>query len=144
MQLNDIKPGVGAKRARKRRGRGAASGLGKTGGRGHKGQKSRSGGGVRRGFEGGQMPLQRRLPKFGFSSRKSLVREDVRIAALERLGDTSVTLSSLREAGVIAKNVKYAKLFGEGQLTRAYSVSGIPATKGARVSIEAAGGSIED
>ena len=78
MRLNDIKPAVGAKRARKRRGRGAASGLGKTGGRGHKGQKSRAGGGVRRGFEGGQMPLQRRLPKFGFSSRKSLIREDVR------------------------------------------------------------------
>ena len=144
VRLNDIKPGVGAKRERKRRGRGAASGLGKTGGRGHKGQKSRAGGGVRRGFEGGQMPLQRRLPKFGFSSRRSLAREDVRIASLERLGDTSVTLSSLREAGVIAKNVKYAKLFGEGQLTRAYSVSGIPVTKGARNSIEAAGGIIED
>ena len=144
MRLNDIKPGVGAKRARKRRGRGAASGLGKTGGRGHKGQKSRSGGGVRRGFEGGQMPLQRRLPKFGFSSRKSLLREDVRIASLERLTDTTVTVHSLRAAGVVAKNSKYVKLFGEGRLTRAYSVSGIPVTKGACISIVAAGGSIED
>lgn len=144
MRLNDIKPAVGAKRARKRRGRGAASGLGKTGGRGHKGQKSRAGGGVRRGFEGGQMPLQRRLPKFGFSSRKSLLREDVRIASLERLMDTTVTVQVLRASGVVAKNSKYVKLFGEGPLTRAYSVSGIPVTKGARISIEAAGGSIED
>lgn len=142
MRLNDIKPGVGSRRARKRRGRGVASGLGKTAGRGHKGQKSRSGGGVRRGFEGGQMPLQRRLPKFGFSSRKSLVREDVRIGSLERLADTAVTIHSLRAAGVIAKNAKYVKLFGTGQLTRPYTVSGIPTTKGARTSIEAAGGSI--
>ena len=143
MQLNDIKPGAGARRPRKRRGRGAASGLGKTGGRGHKGQKSRSGGGVRRGFEGGQMPLQRRLPKFGFASRKSLLREDVRIATLERLADTFVTVAALRAAGVIATNTKYVKLFGEAPLTRAYSVNGIPVTKGARASIETAGGRIE-
>ena len=90
------------------------------------------------------MPLQRRLPKFGFSSRKSLLREDVRIASLERLMDTTVTVQVLRAAGVVAKNSKYVKLFGEGPLTRAYSVSGIPVTKGARTSIEAAGGSIED
>ena len=144
MRLNDIKPAAGAKRARKRRGRGAGSGLGKTGGRGHKGQKSRSGGGVRRGFEGGQMPLQRRLPKFGFRSRKSLVREDVRIVALEGLADVTVTLDSLRAAGMIAKNVKYVKLFGEGRLSRAYTVCGIPVTKGARAAIEAGGGRIED
>ena len=90
------------------------------------------------------MPLQRRLPKFGFSSRKSLLREDVRIASLERLADTDVTMHSLRAAGVIAKSSKYVKLFGEGTLTRAYVVSGIPVTKGARLSIESAGGSIED
>lgn len=144
MRLNDIKPAAGAKRARKRRGRGAGSGLGKTCGRGHKGQKSRAGGGVRRGFEGGQMPLQRRLPKFGFSSRKSLVREDVRIGTLERLDDVTVTLASLRTAGVIARNVKYAKIFGEGRLSRAYTVCGIPVTKGARAAIEASGGRIED
>ena len=143
MRLNDIKPAAGAKRARKRRGRGAGSGLGKTCGRGHKGQKSRAGGGVRRGFEGGQMPLQRRLPKFGFSSRKSLVREDVRIGTLERLDDVTVTLASLRTAGVIARNVKYAKIFGEGRLSRAYTVCGIPVTKGARAAIEASGGRIE-
>ena len=144
MRLNDIKPAAGAKRAKRRRGRGAGSGLGKTGGRGHKGQKSRSGGGVRRGFEGGQMPLQRRLPKFGFRSRKSLVREDVRIVALEGLADVTVTLDSLRAAGMIAKNVKYVKLFGEGRLSRAYTVCGIPVTKGARAAIEAGGGRIED
>ena len=143
MRLNDIKPAAGAKRARKRRGRGAGSGLGKTGGRGHKGQKSRAGGGVRRGFEGGQMPLQRRLPKFGFRSRKSLVREDVRIVALGGLADVTVTLDSLRAAGMIAKNVKYVKLFGEGRLSRAYTVCGIPVTKGARAAIEAGGGRIE-
>ena len=144
MRLNDIKPAAGAKRAKRRRGRGAGSGLGKTGGRGHKGQKSRSGGGVRRGFEGGQMPLQRRLPKFGFRSRKSLVRKDVRIVALEGLADVTVTLDSLRAAGMIAKNVKYVKLFGEGRLSRAYTVCGIPVTKGARAAIEAGGGRIED
>ena len=143
MRLNDIKSVAGAKHARKRRGRGAASGLGKTGGRGHKGQKSRAGGGVRRGFEGGQMPLHRRLPKFGFRSRKSLAREDVRIAALERLGDVTVTLDSLQAAGLIAKNVKYVKLFGEGTLSRAYTVRGIPVTKGARAAIESGGGTIE-
>ena len=90
------------------------------------------------------MPLQRRLPKFGFSSRKSLVREDVRVGSLERLVDTTVTLPSLRAAGVIAKNAKYVKLFGEDRLTRSYAVSGIPVTKGARLSIESAGGSIRD
>ena len=144
MRLNDIKPGAGAKRTRKRRGRGAASGLGKTGGRGHKGQNSRAGGGVRRGFEGGQMPLQRRLPKFGFSSRKSLVREDVRTVALEKLADADVTLGSLKAAGVISKNIRQAKIFGEASLSRAYTVIGVPVTKGARSSIEAAGGMIED
>ena len=143
MRLNDIKPAAGGKHLRKRRGRGVASGLGKTGGRGHKGQKSRAGGGVRRGFEGGQMPLHRRLPKFGFRSRKSLVREDIRIAALEGLDDVTVTLGSLQAAGLIAKNVKYVKLFGEGTLSRAYTVRGIPVTKGARAAIESGGGTIE-
>jgi large subunit ribosomal protein L15 len=90
------------------------------------------------------MPLQRRLPKFGFRSRKSLVREDVRIVALEGLADVTVTLDSLRAAGMIAKNVKYVKLFGEGRLSRAYTVCGIPVTKGARAAIEAGGGRIED
>ena len=90
------------------------------------------------------MPLQRRLPKFGFSSRKSLVREDVRIGALEGFADDTVTLVSLRTAGLVAKNVKNVKLFGEGRLSRAYTVRGIPATKGARAAIEASGGRLED
>jgi len=144
VQLNDIKPGTGAKHVRKRRGRGMSSGLGKTGGRGHKGQNSRTGGGVRRGFEGGQMPLQRRLPKFGFSSRKSLVREGVRIIVLEKLEGTDVTLESLKEAGVISKNVRQVKIFGEAPLSRAYTVTDVPVTKGARISIEGVGGRIED
>jgi large subunit ribosomal protein L15 len=118
--------------------------MGKTGGRGHKGQKARSGSGVRRGFEGGQMPLQRRLPKFGFTSRKSLVREEFRVTALHRLDDATVTLDSLRAAGVVAKSTKYAKIFGEGRLSRAFTVTGIPVTKGARAAIEASGGTIED
>ena len=120
-----------------------ASGSGKTGGRGHKGQKSRAGGSVRRGFEGGQMPLQRRLPKFGFRSRKSLVSEGVRTAALEGLDGVTVTLDSLQAAGLVAKNVKYVKLFGEAELSRAYTVRGIPVTKGARAAIEAGNGRIE-
>ena len=143
MRLNDIKPAAGAKRGRRRRGRGASSGLGKTSGRGHKGQKSRSGGGVRRGFEGGQMPLQRRLPKFGFLSRKSLVREDVRVGVLEKVAEMNVTLASLRNDGVIGKNVKYVKLFGQDQVSRAYTVRGIAVTRGARAVIEASGGRIE-
>ena len=144
MRLNELKPAPGSRHVRKRRGRGSGSGLGKTAGRGHKGQKSRAGGNVAKGFEGGQMPLQRRLPKFGFRSRKSLVREDVRIGALEQLDDVSVTLGTLRAAGLVAKNVKYVKLFGDGRLSRAYAVRGIPMTKGARAAVEAAGGTMED
>ena len=90
------------------------------------------------------MPLQRRLPKFGFSSRKSLAREDVRLVALEKLAGADVTLASLKAAGLVSKNAKYAKIFGEGPLSRAYAVTGVPATKGARNSIEAAGGRVED
>ena len=143
MRLNDVSPGAGAKRARKRRGRGAASGLGKTGGRGHKGQKSRAGGGVRRGFEGGQMPLQRRLPKFGFTSRKSLLRADLRVVSLDKLADVHVSLESLRASGLIGRSVRCVKIFGTGRLKRGYEVRGVPVTKGARASIEASGGRIE-
>ena len=144
MRLNDIKPGVGSRRRSKRRGRGAGSGNGKTAGRGHKGQKSRAGGGVRKGFEGGQMPLQRRLPKFGFASRKSLVAEKIRINALDGIEESVVTLKLLRKCGLIAKRVKYAKLFGDAQLSRAYTVRGIAVSKGARASIESIGGKVED
>ena len=144
MRLNEISPGSGSRRVRKRRGRGASAGLGKTGGRGHKGQKSRAGGGVRRGFEGGQMPLQRKLPKFGFVSRKSLVRKDVRLGCLETLPEVGVNVDELRKAGVIGRNVKYVKVYGDCKLTRAYVLRGVAVSKGARSSIESAGGSIED
>ena len=144
MRLNDIRPAPGSRHVRKRRGRGSGSGLGKTAGRGHKGQKSRAGGNVAKGFEGGQMPLQRRLPKFGFRSRKSLARKDVRVGALEGLRDDTVTLESLRRTGVVANNVKYVKIFGEARLSRALTVRGLPVTRGARAAIEACGGKIED
>ena len=144
MRLNDISPADGARTRRKRRGRGVGSGMGKTAGRGHKGQKSRSGGGVRKGFEGGQMPLQRRLPKFGFSSRKSLVTAGIRVDALNRLQDQVVTLASLRRGGLVGRGVKYAKLFGDSELTEAYVIRGIRVSKGARDSIERIGGKIED
>ena len=140
MRLNDISPADGARTRRKRRGRGVGSGMGKTAGRGHKGQKSRSGGGVRNGFEGGQMPLQRRLPKFGFSSRKSLVTVGIRLDALKCFGDQVVTLASLRKVGLVGRSVKYVKLFGDSELTGVYVIRGIRVSKGARNSIERLGG----
>lgn len=144
MRLNDISPADGARTRRKRRGRGVGSGMGKTAGRGHKGQKSRSGGGVRKGFEGGQMPLQRRLPKFGFSSRKSLVTVGIRLDALKCFRDQVVTLASLRKVGLVGRSVKYVKLFGDSELTEVYVIRGIRVSKGARNSIERLGGKIED
>ena len=144
MRLNDISPADGARTGRKRRGRGVGSGMGETAGRGHKGQKSRSGGGVRKGFEGGQMPLQRRLPKFGFSSRKSLVASRIRVDSLKCLEDQVVTLTSLRRGGLVGRGVKYVKLFGDSELTQAYVIRGIRVSKGARDSIERIGGKIED
>ncbi len=142
MQLNTIKAAEGAKRARRRVGRGIGSGLGKTAGRGHKGQKSRAGGFHKVGFEGGQMPLQRRLPKRGF---KSLTRErnvEVRLSEIDRLPLDEIDLLSLKQAGVIAGDALSAKVILSGELTRKVKLSGIGATKGARAAIEAAGGSI--
>lgn len=143
MRLNSLSPAPGSKPSEKRVGRGIGSGLGKTCGRGHKGQKSRSGGGVKPGFEGGQMPIQRRVPKFGFTSRKSLVSAEVRLSELNAVGD-EVTLDSLKNAGVINKGVKFAKIVKSGEVTAAVTVKGIGATKGAREAIEAAGGKVED
>ena len=142
MQLNTIKAAEGAKRARRRVGRGIGSGLGKTAGRGHKGQKSRAGGFHKVGFEGGQMPLQRRLPKRGF---KSLTRErnaEVRLSEIDRLPLDEIDLLSLKQAGVIAGDALSAKVILSGKLTRKVKLSGIGATKGAKAAIEAAGGSI--
>lgn len=144
MRLNDLRPATGSKGARKRRVRGSGTGLGKTGGRGHKGQKSRAGGNVPRRFEGGQMPLQRRLPKFGFVSRASVVRQDVRISSVNGLQETTVSLDVLKNSGIVGKRVKRAKLFGNWKVDRAYNIQGLSVTKGAREAIEAAGGQVVD
>lgn len=144
MKLNDIKPGSGAKHAKKRVGRGIGSGLGKTGGRGHKGQKSRSGGFHKVGFEGGQMPLQRRLPKRGFTSLSRYDVAEVRLSTLEKLGKDSIDFAALQEAGVVSRLAKTAKLILSGKITRAVKVKGLKTTKGARAAIEAAGGSVAE
>lgn len=144
MRLNTISPAPGAKKDKKRCGRGIGSGLGKTGGRGHKGQKSRSGGGVRVGFEGGQMPIQQRLPKFGFTSRKSLVTDQVTLPEIAKVEGDVVDLNTLKAAGVVNKNISFVKVVKSGEISRAVTVKGIRVTKGARELIEAAGGKIED
>lgn len=144
MQLNNIQPAQGAKHAKRRVGRGIGSGLGKTCGRGHKGQKSRSGGFHKVGFEGGQMPLQRRLPKRGFVS---LTRDDtaqVRLSDLQKMPVDSIDLLALKQAGVVHANALSAKVIMCGELTRAVKLQGLLATKGARAAIEAAGGSIAE
>jgi large subunit ribosomal protein L15 len=142
MELNTIKPGEGSKKPRRRVGRGIGSGLGKTAGRGHKGQKSRSGGYHKVGFEGGQMPLQRRLPKRGFKSHKLQFNDEVTLADLEKLGAAEVDLLSLKAAGLIGQNVKNVKVIKTGELKRAVKLTGIAATAGAKAAIEAAGGSL--
>ena len=144
MRLNTIKPGVGARSAAKRVGRGIGSGLGKTGGRGHKGQKSRAGGFHKIGFEGGQMPLQRRLPKVGFTSRKSRVTEEVRLNELALVEGGAIDLASLKAAGIVKQSALYAKVMASGEIKTAVTVRGIGVTKGARAAIEAAGGKVED
>jgi large subunit ribosomal protein L15 len=144
MRLNDIKPAAGSKRAPKRVGRGIGSGLGKTCGRGHKGQKARSGGYHKVGFEGGQMPLQRRLPKVGFRSRKALISDEVRLHELSRVEGDVVDLSSLRKAGLVSAKIKWVKIIASGEIDRALTVRALGVTKGARAAIEAAGGTIED
>lgn len=143
MRLNTLHPAAGSKSDRKRVGRGIGSGLGKTCGRGHKGQKSRSGGFHKVGFEGGQMPLQRRLPKVGFVSRVSLTTAQVRLGELAKVEGDTIDLDSLKKAGLVAKSMKRAKIFASGEIGRAVNVKGIPVTKGAKAAIEAAGGSVE-
>ena len=144
MRLNTIAPAPGAKNSAKRVGRGIGSGLGKTGGRGHKGQKSRSGGSVKPGFEGGQMPIQRRLPKFGFTSRKSFVTDQVTLTEISKVDGEVVTLDALKAAGLIKKEMLFIKIMKSGEITRAVTVSGLKVTKGAREAIEAAGGKVEE
>ncbi|HED19728.1 MAG TPA: 50S ribosomal protein L15 [Gammaproteobacteria bacterium] len=144
MRLNTLKPTAGSRTEGKRRGRGIGSGLGKTGGRGHKGQKSRSGGFHKIGFEGGQMPLQRRLPKVGFTSRVSRVTEEVRLSELKLVEGDNVDLATLKAARVIRQSTLYAKIMLSGEIDKAVTVSGIGVSKGARAAIEAAGGKVED
>ena len=144
MKLNTLSPAAGSKPARKRVGRGIGSGLGKTGGRGHKGQKSRSGGTVRPGFEGGQMPVKQRLPKFGFTSRKSLVSGEVRLNEIAKVEGDIVTLETLKQAGLLVNTIKFAKVVLSGEISRSVTVKGLRVTKGARAAIEAAGGKIEE
>jgi large subunit ribosomal protein L15 len=142
MELNGIKPADGAKHYKRRVGRGIGSGLGKTAGRGHKGQKSRSGGYHKVGFEGGQMPLQRRLPKRGFKSQLLKFNAEVTLTALERLGADSVDLLTLKQAGLIGQLAKVVKVIKSGEIKKAVKLNGIGATAGAKVAIEAAGGSV--
>jgi large subunit ribosomal protein L15 len=144
MQLNKIQPAPGAKHAKRRVGRGIGSGLGKTAGRGHKGQKSRSGGFHKVGFEGGQMPLQRRLPKRGFVSRKRNDTAQVRLSDLQKMPVESIDLLALKQAGVIHPGALTAKVILCGEIKRAVKLQGLLATKGARTAIEAAGGSIAE
>ena len=142
MELNSIKPAAGAKHAKRRVGRGIGSGLGKTAGRGHKGQKSRSGGYHKVGFEGGQMPLQRRLPKRGFKSALLKFNAEVTLTALENLGLAEVDLAALKQAGLVGQLAKVVKVVKSGSLSKAVKLNGIGATAGAKAAIEAAGGSI--
>jgi large subunit ribosomal protein L15 len=142
MELNDIKHAPGAKHAKRRVGRGIGSGLGKTAGRGHKGQKSRAGGYHKVGFEGGQMPLQRRLPKRGFRSTTAKFNAEVTLAALERLGAGEVDLLALKQAGLVADRIKVVKVIKSGEIKIAVKLNGIGATAGAKAAIEAAGGSV--
>ena len=142
MELNSIKPGDGARKPRRRVGRGIGSGLGKTAGRGHKGQKSRSGGYHKVGFEGGQMPLQRRLPKRGFKSHLKQFNAEVTLTTLERLGADEVDLLTLKQAGLVGQLAKVVKVIKSGELTRKVLLKGIGATAGAKAAIEAAGGSV--
>jgi large subunit ribosomal protein L15 len=144
MRLNDLQPQPGSKRPGKRLGRGVGSGLGKTGGRGHKGQTSRAGGYHKVGFEGGQMPLQRRLPKIGFRSRKAAAKDEVGLHELAKVQGDVVDLAALVAAGLVSGEARYVKIIVSGAIDRALTVRGLAITKGARAAVEAAGGKVED
>ena len=142
MELNSIKPAAGAKHAKRRVGRGIGSGLGKTAGRGHKGQKSRSGGYHKVGFEGGQMPMHRRLPKRGFKSHLLKFNAEITLSTLEQLGADSVDMLTLKQAGLVGELAKVVKVIKSGEIKKAVKLNGIGATAGAKAAIEAAGGSV--
>ncbi|MBM3336238.1 MAG: 50S ribosomal protein L15 [Betaproteobacteria bacterium] len=143
MELNTIQPAAGAKHAKRRVGRGIGSGLGKTAGRGHKGQKSRAGGFHKVGFEGGQMPLQRRLPKRGFKSQSKPFKAEVRLSDLAKLPVSDIDLLALKQAGLISELARVVRVIKAGELTKKVTLKGVIATKGAKAAIEAAGGSVE-
>lgn len=144
LRLNTLSPAPGRVKDGKRVGRGIGSGLGKTAGRGHKGLKSRSGGSVRPGFEGGQMPLQKRLPKYGFTSRMASVTAQIRTSELNAVGEDVVDLDALKRADLVSNNIERAKVFLSGEVTKAVTVKGLAVTKGAREAIEKAGGKVEE
>lgn len=144
MRLNSLSPAPGSKKSAKRVGRGIGSGNGKTAGRGHKGQKSRTGGTVRPGFEGGQMPLQKRLPKYGFTSRISRTTAQIRLSELNSVDADVVDLAALKSADLVKQNVERARVFLSGELNKAVTLKGLAVTKGAREAIEKAGGKIEE
>jgi len=144
MRLNTLSPAPGHKRNAKRVGRGIGSGSGKTGGRGHKGQKARSGGNVRPGFEGGQMPMQKRLPKYGFTSRISRVTAQIRTSELASVTDDVIDLDALKRADLVGTHIERAKVFLSGEVGKAVTIQGLAVTKGAREAIEKAGGKVEE
>ncbi|MYD43261.1 MAG: 50S ribosomal protein L15 [Gammaproteobacteria bacterium] len=143
LRLNEIAPASGSRQKRKRVGRGASAGQGGTCGRGNKGQNSRTGGGVRPGFEGGQLPLQKRVPTYGFKSRKARKTGEVRLSELNRVDGDEVTLAKLIAAGILPRSITRARIFASGQVERAVHVKGVKTTAGAKAAIEAAGGSVE-
>ncbi|MDC0198306.1 MAG: 50S ribosomal protein L15 [Candidatus Pseudothioglobus sp.] len=144
MNLNTLKPALGEKTLRKRVGRGMGSGMGKTSGRGHKGQKSRSGGFTKIGFEGGQMPLQRRLPKVGFTSRVSSITSQVTLSQLDKLSEKDITIDVLKKHNLVTKNISRVKVMLSGEINRPINLVGIKPTKGAKAAIEAAKGTISE
>ncbi|XID74727.1 50S ribosomal protein L15 [Alkanindiges sp. WGS2144] len=144
LRLNELAPAEGAKREHRRLGRGIGSGLGKTGGRGVKGQTSRSGGGIRAGFEGGQMPIYRRLPKFGFTSQLALKTAEVRLSELNKVEGDIISLQTLKEANVVRQDKLRARIVLSGEISRAVTIQGVALTKGAKAAIEAAGGKVEE
>lgn len=144
LRLNELAPALGAKKTAQRRGRGIGSGLGKTGGRGIKGQTSRSGSSIPAGFEGGQMPIYRRLPKFGFTSQMALTTAEVRLSELNKIDGDVVSVESLKAANIIRGDMKRARIILSGEITRALTFKGVKVTKGAKQAIEAAGGSVEE
>lgn len=144
LRLNELSPAEGSKKAKHRRGRGIGSGIGKTGGRGIKGQTSRSGSGIRSGFEGGQMPLYRRLPKFGFTSKLAMVTAEVRLSELNQIEGELVSLETLKAANIVRRDMQRVRIILSGEVTKAYTFKGVKVTKGAKVAIEVAGGTVEE